>query len=226
LRRYSGAVLVALIALALAATNALAHGGGSLDYISKVRSAPDGLTVEVLDRDDRLVLRNDSGRTVIVEGYNGEPYARLDADGTVEVNLNSPAHYLNDDRFADVDLPARADEKSAPAWKRVDRSGSFEWHDHRMHWMSTGRPPVVEDPGERTKVFDWDVPVRVGGSPASVTGTLTWVGRTDDSFPVAAAVALGAVVLGGIVLVVVVRRRRRSRGGGGEAEPKPQTEAW
>ncbi len=223
MRRYSGAVLVALIALALAATNAHAHGGGGLDYISKVRSAPDGTAVEVLERDDRLVLRNGSGKTVVVEGYNGEPYARLGADGTVEVNLNSPAHYLNEDRFAKVDLPARADEQAAPAWERVDRSGSFEWHDHRMHWMGAGRPPAVEDPERRTKVFDWAVPLRVGSSPGSVTGTLTWVGRADDSFPVAAAVALGAVVLGGIVLVVVVRRRRRGGDGGAT---KPQAEAW
>ncbi len=224
MRRYSGAALVALIALALAATNALAHGGGGLDYISEVRRAPDGIGVEVLERDDRLVLRNDSGKTVVVEGYNGEPYARLSPDGTVEVNLNSPARYLNEDRFADVDLPARADERAAPAWKRVDRSGSFEWHDHRMHWMGAGRPPAVEDPERRTKVFDWDVPLRVGGTAGSVAGTLTWVGRADDGFPVAAAVALGAVVLGGIGLVVAVRRRRRRAGGGGEA--KPRAEAW
>jgi hypothetical protein len=222
LRRYSGAALVALIALAMAATNAHAHGGGGLDYISKVRSAPNGLSVEVLDRDDRLVLRNDSGRTAVVEGYDGEPYARLSPDGTVEVNLNSPAHYLNEDRFADVDLPARADEKAAPAWKRVDGSGSFEWHDHRMHWMGAGRPPAVEDPERRTKVFDWDVPLRVGASPGSVTGTLTWVGRPGGGFPVAAAIALGAVVVGGIVLVVVVRRRRRGDGGAA----KPRAEAW
>jgi hypothetical protein len=220
LRRYSGAALVALTALALAATNAHAHGGGGLDYISKVRSAPDGISVQVLDRDDRLVLRNDSGRTVVVEGYNGEPYARLSPDGTVEVNLNSPAHYLNEDRFADVDLPARADERSAPAWKRLDGSGSFEWHDHRAHWMSAGRPPVVEDPEQRTKVFDWDVPLRVGGRPGSVTGTLTWIGRSDDGFPVAAAIALGAVVAGGVLLVVLVRRRRR------RDVAKPRAEAW
>lgn len=224
MRRYSGAALAALIALAMAATNAHAHGGGGLDYISKVHGAPNGISVQVLDRDDRLVLRNDSGKTVVIEGYNGEPYARLSPDGTVEVNLNSPAHYLNEDRFADVDLPERADEKTAPAWKRVDGSGSFEWHDHRMHWMGAGRPPAVEDPERRTKVFDWDVPLRVGGSADSVTGTLTWIGRTEDGFPAAAAIALGAVVVGGAVLVVVVRRRRRRAGGGNEA--KPQGEAW
>jgi hypothetical protein len=220
LRRICGAAMLALLALATAATGALAHGGGGTDYMSEIRSvAPPsaGLDVEVLDRDDRIALRNDSGKTVVVEGYDGEPYARLRRDGTVEVNLNSPALYLNEDRFAAVDLPSRADGRAAPAWRHVDRSGRFEWHDHRIHWMGAGRPAAVRDPGVETKVFDWELPLRVGGRPASVAGTLTWLGRPDDGFPAVAAVALAAVALGGVALVVVVRRRRRSGGGATEA---------
>ena len=211
MRRCCGAAVLALLALATAATGALAHGGGSTDYISEVSAVRPaaGVDVTVLDRDDRLELRNDSGRTVVVEGYDGEPYARLLPDGTVAVNLNSPAYYLNQDRFAKVDLPARADGDAPPAWKVVDRSGRFEWHDHRMHWMGAGRPPAVPDPHERTKVFDWDVPLRAGGRLGAIAGTLTWVGRPDESFPVAAARALAAVVVGGVALVVVVRRRPR-----------------
>jgi hypothetical protein len=228
LRRICGAVLVALLALATAATAALAHGGGGTDYTSEIRTVtPEdgGLSVQVLGRDDRLALRNDSGKTVVVEGYNGEPYARLKPDGTVEVNRNSPALYLNEDRFAKVDLPARADEDAAPDWKLVDRSGRFEWHDHRIHWMGAGRPDAVSDPQQRTKIFDWKVPLRVGDRPGAVTGTLTWTGRPDGSFPVAAVIALGAVAAGGIALVVFVRRRRRGDGDdSGAAEP--QVEAW
>ena len=229
MRRCCGAVLVALLALATAATAALAHGGGGTDYISEVRTvkpANAGLGVEVLDRDDRLVLRNDSGKTVVVEGYNGEPYARLRPDGTVEVNLNSPALYLNEDRFAKVDLPRRADERAAPEWKRVDGSGRFEWHDHRMHWMGANRPPAVKDPQRRIKVFDWDVPIRLGDRPGSVAGTLTWVGRPDDGFPVIAAIALGVLVAGGAALVVLVRRRRRRGDDDGSGADQPSAEAW
>lgn len=217
MRRICGAAAVALLAFTTAATVAHAHGGGGTDYTSEIRAvspAGAGLTVDVLDRDDRLALRNDSGKTVVVEGYNGEPYARLMPDETVEVNLNSPALYLNEDRFAKVDLPPRADEDAAPEWKVVDRSGRFEWHDHRIHWMGAGRPDAVSDPQRRTKVFDWEVPIRVGDRQGGVTGTLTWNGRPDDDFPVAAAIALAAVAVGGLLLVVVVRRRRR---GGGDA---------
>ncbi len=223
MRRIRGAAAVALLAFATAATAAHAHGGGGTDYTSEIRAvtpAGAGLTVDVIDRDDQLRLRNESGKTVVVEGYNGEPYARLSPDGTVEVNLNSPALYLNEDRFAKVDLPARADEDAAPEWKVVDRSGRFEWHDHRIHWMGAGRPDVVSDPERLTKVFDWEVPIRVGDRPGAVTGSLTWVGRPDDSFPIAAAVALAAVVLGGLGLIVIVRRRRA------RPERADKEEAW
>lgn len=232
MRRYCGAALVALLALATAATGALAHGGGGTDYESDVRAvtpAGAGLDVQVLDRDDRLALRNDSGRTVVVEGYDGEPYARLRPDGTVAVNLNSPALYLNEDRFAKVDLPKRADAKAAPEWKVVDRSRRFEWHDHRIHWMGASRPPAVKDERQRTKVFDWDVPIRVGGRPGTVAGSLTWVGRPDASFPLGAALALAALTGAGIALVLVVRRRRHGRrdgDGGGSEPPAAGGEAW
>lgn len=230
MRRFRGAAALTLIASAVAAPAALAHGGGSPDYISEVDSvqpADAGLTVDVLDRDDRLLLRNRGEQTVVVIGYDGEPYVRLAADGTVAVNRNSPALYLNDDRFADVDVPDNADGDAAPDWDVVNRDGQYEWHDHRIHWMSEGTlPPAVTDTGAETKVFDWTVPLRVGDREGGIDGTLTWVGRPGGGFPVAAAVALAAIVLGGLALVVFVRRRRGGDRGDGDRAAKPAGEAW
>ena len=121
-----------------------------------------GVKLQVLNFDDRLQLDNRTGKTVTVEGYQHEPYARLLKDGTVEVNRNSPAYYLNNDRTSTGKVPANAKPGVTPSWKVVDRTGSFQWHDHRIHWMSTVMPKQVTDKGKRTKVFDWKVPMQVG----------------------------------------------------------------
>ena len=98
---------VALAALLAAAPAATAHEGNPnfLSQVDAITPRSDGVTVEVLNRDDRLLLHNTSGQDVVIAGYEGEPYARVLADGTVEVNTDSPAHHLNEDRFADVEVP-------------------------------------------------------------------------------------------------------------------------
>ena len=130
-----------------------------------------GVTIEVLNYDDRLLMINRTGKTVAITGYEREPYARLREDGTVEVNRRSPTHYLNEERYGGTPVPTSADPKAPPQWETVSRTGRFEWHDHRIHWMSKDTvPPQVKDEDKRTKVFDWRVPIRVGSQPAALTG--------------------------------------------------------
>src|SRR3954469_5991867 len=92
------AALTALLALALA-PSALAHQGNPnyRSVIDRVSPKVPGLRLQVLNLADRLELQNTPGSAVVLQGYQGEPYARLLADGTVEVNRNSPAFYLNGD---------------------------------------------------------------------------------------------------------------------------------
>lgn len=215
-----GIAALALLALAAPAPQALAHGGASVNYLSTIRSAPEapGVSVAVRDRDDRLEVRNRGRSTVVVYGYDREPYARLLPGGRVQVNQRSPALYLNEDRYAQADVPGRASAKARPRWKTVNATGTFEWHDHRIHYMAKERPAKVTDPDRRTKVFDWRVPLRVDGRPAAVAGDLYWVPRPGGGFPLAAGVALGALIVASAVLVVVVRRRRRGS--------SPAREAW
>ncbi len=213
----------ALAALCALAPPALAHEGNP-NYRSEVRAispSVEGLDAEVLNFDDRIELRNDSGETVVVEGYRGEPYLRFEPDGTVLVNQRSPTTYLNEDRFAQVEVPDTADPKAAPEWQTVARNGRYDWHDHRIHWMSSTPPERVrDDESARVKVFDWKLPLTAGGVAATISGSLTWVGKDGGGFPVAAAVSLLAVLLAGVALVAVVRRRRRTGG------PREKAEAW
>ncbi len=215
------AVGLTACAVAFTASPALAHQGDN-NYRSEldgVTPAAPGVEVEVLNYDDSLQLRNQSDQAVIVDGYEGEPYIRIAADGTVEINRNSPAFYLNDDRYGDVPVPESADPEAAPDWELVDETGQYVWHDHRIHYMSTGRPSQVTDASERTKIFDYEVPIEVGAQPATITGTLFWVGESGG-LPVAPFVALGALlIVGGAVFFL----RRRS---GRDDEPGAATEAW
>jgi hypothetical protein len=216
----------ALVALAAAGT-ATAHQGNPnyRSLIGRVTPAVPGIKLQVLNFDDRLALQNTSGRTVVIDGYNGEPYARVLANGTVEVNQRSPAYYLNTDRMADVKVPASASSDAPPQWKVVDRSGRFEWHDHRIHYMGQGLPPQVKDKSRRTKVFAWQVPMQVGSTKGDIGGTLYWQPKPGGGAPVGAIVALLAIVVLGAGAVLVVRRRRA---GGASAEPGAQggAEAW
>jgi hypothetical protein len=182
------AAVVALAALAAAAPAAPAHEGNPnfLSQVDRITPATEGVTVEVLNRDDRLLLHNTRGKDVVVEGYDDEPYARLLSDGTVQVNTNSPAYHINEDRFAQVDVPAGVDGAGEPRWKEVGRNGRFEWHDHRAHWMAKQRPPQVTDTSVRKKIVDWKVPIEVDGARGSIAGTLFWTPSPGDGLPLAA----------------------------------------
>jgi hypothetical protein len=230
------AVTLALVLVgALAPAPALAHGGNP-NYRSEINAfdppLPGDVSIEVLDYDSYLQLLDQHGHEVVLDGYDGEPYARIEKDGTVQVNQRSPATYLNDSRFAtDVTVPPSADPKAAAEWKTVDGSGTFIWHDHRMHLMSRSLPPVVKDTSEKTKVFDYEIPMTVDGKKTVLHGTLWWVGSAGTSklpFVIAALV----IVLGGGALVLWIRRRRGRDDGdagssGGPPQPaEPVGEAW
>ena len=219
MNRVLAAVLL-IAALVLPAT-AVAHKADP-NYLTTVTDTPEGVTVTVLNRSDALRLQNASGRDVLIEGYEKEPYARVLADGTVLVNTNSPAHYLNEDRFGTTKPPAGVTAESEPKWKQLAKNGRFEWHDHRMHWMGKDRPPQVENPDERTKIYDWAVPVEVDGARASIAGSLFWTPQGGSGAPIGAIIALAAIVIGLSVMVIVVRRRRAA---GDTAGHEPEA-AW
>jgi hypothetical protein len=197
-----------------------------------MRSIPHGITpavkgvqIQVLNNDDRFELDNRSGKTIVIQGYDSEPYARLLPDGTVMVNKRSPAYYLNNDRYAQAKVPASASATAPPQWSVESKTGRFQWHDHRMHWMAKTTPPQVKDKHKKTKIFDYKIPLQVNGNPAALKGTLWCVGPQGGGFPIGAAIAF-AVIAGGLLLLVIVVRRRRSSGGAPSGSGRTRTEAW
>jgi hypothetical protein len=239
-KRARAAALVT--AYALLVTPAAAHAanespltdqGSNPDYrsvITSVAPRPQGLALQILQFADRLQLTNHTGKTIVVYGYSGEPYVRILPDGTVEENVRSPAVYLNASFYGNATVPASANAGAAPQWKVVDRTGTFEWHDHRIHWMSPVPPPQVTHANGTIKIFDWQVPLAIAGQRGAIDGALYWKPQSSST-PIAAIVSLIVLVGLALTIVGVVRRRRaRGRGPGGPAgagPPQPPTkEAW
>jgi hypothetical protein len=202
----------ALAALAVCSA-AFAHGGGgALGFRSKVERitpAVAGLSVTVLDYDDRLELQNETGKQLLILGYQGEPYLVF-RDGDVYRNAHSPSTYLNDDRFGKVALPADAHPKLAPDWRKVADTEEYEWHDHRIHWMSRTLPPKVRAAEDRPHhVFDWTVPARLDGRPLTIAGSLDYEPPGGQGFPRILILPLVLIVAGGAGAVWLRTRRAR-----------------
>jgi hypothetical protein len=139
----------------------------------------------------------------------------------VQVNTNSEAYYLDDDRFGDVPVPKGLG--SQPHCKLLSKTGRYNWHDHRIHWMSRTDPPQLKDKSARTHIFNWQVPIRVGSEPGRISGSLSWV-PLSNGLPKGAIWFLAILTVGGVIGVVLVRRRQGREGE--EDTAKPAAEAW
>ncbi len=201
--------------------NPIEDQGSNYDYRSYITSVTpnvSGLNLQVLEFADRLLLSNHTGKTVTIYGYDGEPYARVLPNGSAEQNERSPATYLNTNFYGQVSVPAYADASASPRWRVIDRTGQFEWHDHRIHWMSPVPPASVKNSSKRTLIFDWHVPIAVGAQKGYINGQLFWTPETSKASPV--VIVLGvAIALLGLAFVVFVRRRRGRTGAGAAGRP-------
>jgi hypothetical protein len=242
------AFVVAAAALVLGLPAAALADAGNPNYrsvVKQVTPAGNGLTLSVLNYDDRLLLQNSGHKNVTVLDYQNKPYIHAEPDGTIAVNTNSEAYYLNVSRTGDAPVPPNL--PSTPKWKVVARNGRYDWHDHRIHWMGTQNPPDLKNTSQRTLINTWKVPIEVGGTKGDISGTLTWVGKGKDSLPIGAIFAFIALLVVLSAGVLVIRRRRDAayagapgtgaasgRGSDDDAAapsdapkpPKQQEEAW
>lgn len=190
----AGGLAAAVVVLAPSPAAAHTRTEETLNIDSTITGEPavDGVAWTVHTGGLLLEVENRSGRTLVIEGYDGEPYLRIDADGVTR-NRRSPATYLNAETGGDVAVPPRADPDAEPEWVRVAGEPSWVWHDHRTHWMSPEPPPWVDthplsrllmragyvgpigDAGGRDGPFsEWAVPFTVDGQSHRLEGELRW----------------------------------------------------
>lgn len=195
------------------ASPAAAHAGdasGPTNYETNVADMDpqvSGLRVRSVDLSNGIELRNRTGKSVIVFGYEDEPYLRIDDDGVFE-NERSPATYLNVSRDGSADIPKDADPDAEPKWRKVSDGDTVQWHDHRAHWMSSNDPPAVREDPTRSHVVleDWKIPLTVGDEAVTVTGNLTWTPGPSPWLFWLTSVAAGAALF---AAVWFLRRWRR-----------------
>jgi hypothetical protein len=180
-RKILGAAL--LLAMVLApARPVLAHGGNggdSSDYrieLTGYEGDATGIEVHPVELGNRMELVRTTAEEVQILGYDGEPYIRLDRSGVFE-NLNSPAHYINLDRFARQPTPATATATAEPNWVKQSDGTSVRWHDHRTHWMDpTPRQDVRDNPDVERVIFPANrVELLVDGKPVAAIVEVTWL---------------------------------------------------
>jgi hypothetical protein len=221
--------VLAVLACAAAGTGSASAQESSNEHLvselKEIRPQTPGLELNVIERDRFLRLVNKTDGTVVVIGYDDEPYLRFQPGGEVQVNTRSPSKYVNEDRFGKRPVPPAADSSAPPRWQGVSSDGSYQWFDHRIHYMAPGVPEEVKDPAKTTKIFDWTVPLQVSGKPTRAVGTLNWQPNEDSGSSSALPIIAGGVGLAAIVagLALMLRRRRRAPA---PATAKPTKEAW
>jgi hypothetical protein len=165
------------------------------------------VAARVLESDQALGLTVAPGHAVVVLGYRGEPFLRIDRAG-VAVNARSSTAAAV--RFVRAARPADA---AAPAWRVRDRGHAVVWHDVRpREFAAAGRRrwtvPLVVD-GIRVQLAGaiWRVsppPAWIWGAlaaPFAVVSCLLLV-RRDPRLRIAAA-AFGAVAAAATIANVV-----------------------
>lgn len=201
--RRDGVLLLAIVTLAFSAVVATAGPAGAVtprptDYRSTVESVEPAapIAVQVIGGDTLLDLRAEPGHAVVVLGYGGEPYLRVQADGTAQVNQSSPAVSLNRSRDATINSNDGASVDAQPDWRTIGAGGRLIWHDHRIH---------VQDGADFTGELAWEVPITVDDVPTVITGHLD---RIDPPSPLPFVLLAGAVAAG--VWLLGRRRPRRT----------------
>jgi len=174
-----------------------AHSGGNADQnlrsiLETVTPARAGIEVTVAPDGSDITITNSTGQQVVVLGYQHEPFLRITADGVWRNEHSLTAYAVSDTPLDTVPATGR---RAAPSWHRIATSGTYFWHDDRIH--ATGELPrgVHDDPEKRQLVNHWRIPLQVAGTPGAITGAVWWEPPDWDATMVMWACVAGIALL-------------------------------
>jgi hypothetical protein len=154
------AIVVSTLTLPGTASAHLRTGTVAVDYRARVTSRDSAFDVRVYASDRAVRIAVAKGHTLVVLGYLGEPFIRIDESG-VAVNAASPT-------AASTRIVKRAARSSGstPDWSPISHRRSIVWHDARVQ----GLPPGVRH-------GSWRIPVVVDGRRTQVQGEISRLRR-------------------------------------------------
>jgi len=214
-RRALRALITAALLGATIVAPAAAASSGSPDaayydsVVTSVKPAMPGLNVSVSAKDATVTVANATGRTVTVVGYANEDFLRITPDGVYE-NTNALTSQLNGASSPDELSPAKlaAAAQQPPHWVSRGTGPSATWHDFRVVWTNTQRPPVVvADPHSAHQVFSWGLALRVDSEPVLVLGEVRWTGVPWLTTAQTVLLGLALIVLMGLAFRWIRKRR-------------------
>ncbi|MFZ4516361.1 MAG: hypothetical protein ACOYN3_08635 [Acidimicrobiia bacterium] len=204
------AAVVAVLGILSHPSIAHAHGVGGVpptNYTSVVDVGSPGIsevTVKTIDLGTRLELVNRGTTTLVVIGYENEPYLRVGPDGAFE-NRRSPTTYLNRTITPSGPPPSNADASATPEWRKLSDAPVLRWHDHRAHWMGSTPKVVTADPNTAHQLTTWEIPIRDGTQDLGmIRGTISWVPPSSPWPWILLAIVL-ALALAGCARLVIGR---------------------
>jgi hypothetical protein len=192
-------LVVAVIVALGAPAEARAHGTAqvnALDFVARITSvgrSPDAIHAAVIDGGRRFSLRVSGSHTVVVLGYEGEPFLRFSSAG-VDVNDRSATAGIV--KIASRGSEPALDPRAPPRWSLRSSTNRYAWHDHRLG-------PKPGRAYGRGNVAGWAIPIVVDGSRERITGRL-WHARGPSIWP-----WLGLLVLSALAATALGRLRNR-----------------
>jgi hypothetical protein len=179
-------VAAAVAAVALAAAPAAFADTSTDGYVAKVKSIEptvSGLELDV-EADGHVVLTAPAGHTIVVYGYEEEPYLRF-SRGKVYDNAVSSTTAVNEPSEA----PSTPSDSAPARWEQIATGRTHEWNDRRVARQR------------------WTIRGSLDGRGFVVTGGLVRAGGGLGRW-LFVAVAVAAL-LGAASLAVAGSRRRR-----------------
>lgn len=163
------AASLALVAPAFAHEGNLGDGGPF--RIEMVTADPAG--IESRWGNGEVEFHVEPGTELIVIGMEKEPMVKVDAEGNMFANENSPSWWANQ---PSGEIPANATSGAEPNWVWKMGGGSLQFHDHRFHYMDNSIDPATAD---ATVLFEFGLPVQVNGTEIELRGNMVFDSTLD-----------------------------------------------